>query len=370
MSSNTVPIPIEARERVWAAIAPALDDPDGTQESEGEQGDPMFCSMNRVRGVAVRAAIDYALWLARTTAGKEMPKEVRLALQRSFSDPSLAVRGTLVDRLHALANLDDGWCESHIRLLFKSDEHGRDIAWETYLKYERLLTLDVFRMLRWRYQVAIEEFRSDVVLDKRGQELAEAIGNHLARLYWHGKITFGDRDKLLDKFLSNAPASVTGEFMEDIGHWLHTDGQPAPEVIARLVALWVKRFAVGRPEELAVFSWWFSSGCFEETWSIDNFLAALQTLDTLAAGFPPKFAPKVGERLADLAPRHPLKVVTCLELLVKANEVGWAILSLRVPARTILGAALTSDDNEVRNVAEATIGRLARKGYVEFRDLR
>jgi len=370
MLSNSSALPIEARDGVWAAIAPALGDPDGAQESEGEHGDPMFQSMNRVRGVAVCAAIDYALWLARTTPGKGMPKEVRLVLERSFSDHSLAVRGTLVDRLHALANLDDGWCESHIRLLFKSDEHGRDIAWETYLKHERLLTLDVFRMLRWRYQVAIEKLRSDVVLDKRGQELAEAIGNHLARLYWHGKITFGDRDKLLDKFLSNAPASVTGEFVEDIGHWLHTDGQPAPEVIARLVALWVKRFAVGRPEELAVFSWWFSSGCFEETWSIDNFLAALQTLDTLAGGFPPKFAPKVGERLADLAPRHPLKVVTCLELLVKANEVGWAILSLRIPARTILGAALTSDDNEVRNVAEATIGRLARKGYVEFRDLR
>src|ERR1039457_1444869 len=87
------------------------------------------------------------------------------------------------------------------------------------------------------------------------------------------------------------------------------------------------------------------------------------------AGFPPKFAPKVGERLADLSPRHPLKVITCLELLVKANESGWAILSLRVPARTILAAARTSDDNEVRNIAEATIGRLARKGYVEFRDL-
>jgi hypothetical protein len=77
----------------------------------------------------------------------------------------------------------------------------------------------------------------------------------------------------------------------------------------------------------------------------------------------------VGERLADLAPRYLLKVVTCLELLVKANEGGWAILSLRVPARTILSAALISDDTEVRNVAAATIGRLARKGYAEFRDL-
>jgi hypothetical protein len=368
MSSNTVPIPIEARDGVWAAIAPALDDPDGTQESEGKQADPMFQSMNRVRGVAVRAAIDYALWLARTTAGKGMPEEVRLVLERNFSDPSLAVRGTLVDRLHALANLDDGWCESHIRLLFKSDEQGRDIAWETYLKYERLLTLDVFRMLRWRYGVAIEKLKSDVVLDKRSQELAEAIGNHLARLYWHGQIAFGERDKVLDKFLSNAPGSVTGEFMENIGHWLHTDGQPTHEVLARLKALWAKRFAVGRREELSTFSWWFSSGCFEETWSIDNYLAALQTLDA-ATCFPPRFAPKVGERLAELAPRHLAKVVSCLDLIVKANESGWAILSLRVSARIILAAALTSDDNDARKVAERTISRLARKSYTEFRDL-
>jgi hypothetical protein len=237
------------------------------------------------------------------------------------------------------------------------------------LEYDKLLSLDVFRVLRWRYRIAIEELRNDVALDKRSQELAEQIGNHLARLYWHGQIAFGERDKLLDKFLSNAPASVTGEFMEDIGHWLHTDGQPTPEVLARLRALWAKRFAIRRPEELAAFSWWFSSGCFEETWSIDNYLAALQTLDVSAAGFPPRFAPKVSERLAELAPRHLAKVVACLDLIVKANESGWAILSLRVSARSILSAALTSDDNELGKVAETTINRLARKGYTEFRDL-
>jgi hypothetical protein len=328
----------------------------------------MFLAFNRVRAVAVRAAIDYARWLARRNASRSLHDEVRHALDVKVRERSASVRAALVDRIHTLAYLDEAWCELHVRQLFRPDQ-GRDIAWETYLKHERLLSLDVFRVLRWRYLIAIDELRSDASLDKRGQELAEAIGNHLARLYWHCQIAFGERDKLLDKFLSNAPGSVTGKFMEDIGHWLHTDGQPAPEVIARLVALWAKRFPVGRPEELAVFSWWFSSGCFEETWSIDTFLTSLQTLDTRAVGFPPKFAPKVGERLADLAPRYLLKVVTCLELLVKANEGGWAILSLRIPARTILSAARTSADTEVRNVAEATIGRLARKGYVEFRDL-
>ncbi len=367
LNSDSVPVPVELHNLVWAAIEPTLDDPNGA-EAEVESSDAMFLALNRVRAVAVRTAIDYARWLASKNASKGLPDEVRCALDVKVRERSASVRGALVDRIHALQYLDDAWCESYVRHLFRPDQ-GRDIAWETYLKHERLLTLDVFRVLRWRYLIAIDELQSEVVLDKRGQELAEAIGNHLARLYWHGQIDFGERDKLLNKFLSNAPASVTGEFMEDIGRWLHTDGQPAPEVVARLKALWVRRFAVGRPEELAVFSWWFSSGCFEENWSIDNFLAALRTLDTLAAGFPPKFAPKVGERLAELVPRHLSKVVSCLDLLVKANEGGWAILSLRVPARNILAAARASDDNEVRKVAEATISRLARKGYLEFKDL-
>jgi hypothetical protein len=368
MNSDSVPIPIDAHKLVWAAIAPTLDDPNGA-EAEVESGDTMFLADHRVRAVAVLAAIDYARWLARKNASKGLPAEVRHALDVKVRERSSSVRAALVDRMSALAYLDEAWCESYARQLFRPDQQGRDIAWETYLRHERFLTLDVFRVMRWRYLIAIGELRSDVVLDKRGQKLAEAIGNHLARLYWHGQIAFGDRDKLLDKFLSNAPASVTGRFMEDIGHWLHTDGQPSPEVLVRLKALWVKRFAIGRPEELAVFSWWFSSGCFEETWSIDNFLAALQALDVLATGFPPGFAPQLGERLVELASPDLAKVVSCLDFLVKANEGGWAILSLRTSARTILAAALTSGDDKTTKDAKATISRLARKGYTEFRDL-
>jgi hypothetical protein len=368
MNSDSVPIPIDAHKLVWAAIAPTLDDPNGA-EAEVESDDTMFLALNRVRAVAVRAAIDYARWLARKNASKGLPAEVQHVLDVKVRERSASVRAALVDRMSALAYLDETWCESLVRQLFRPDRQGRDIAWETYLRHERFLTLDVFRVLRWRYLIAIDELQKNTSLAKRGQELTEAIGNHLARLYWHGQLGFGDRDKLLDRFLSNAPASVTGKFMEDIGHWLHTDGQPSPEVLVRLKALWVKRFAIGRPEELAEFSWWFSSGCFDEAWSIDNFLAALQALDVLATGFPPGFAPQVGERLAELASRHLAKVVSCLALLVKANEGGWAILSLRTSARTILAAALTSGDEKTAKDAKATINRLARKGYTEFRDL-
>jgi hypothetical protein len=367
MNSDSVPIPIDAHKLVWAAIAPTLDDPDGA-EAEVESGDTMSLALHRVRAVAVSAAIDYARWLARKNASKGLPAEVQHALDVKVRERSASVRAALVDRMSALAYLDEAWCESYARQLFRPDQQGRDIAWETYLRHERFLTLDVFHVLRWRYLIAIGELRSDVVLDKRGQELTEAIGNHLARLYWHGQLAFSDRDKLLDNFLSNASAPVMGKFMEDIGHWLHTDGQPSPEVLVRLKALWVKRFAIGRSEELAVFSWWFSSGSFEETWSIDNFLAALQALDVLATGFPPGFAPRVGERLAELASRHLAKVVSCLALLVKSNE-GGAILSLRTSARTILAAAVTSGDDKTTKDAKATINRLVRKGYTEFRDL-
>jgi hypothetical protein len=369
MNSNGVPIPIELRNGIWSAIATTLDDPDGAEEIGEEQVDPMTQSLNRVRGIAVRAAIDYARWLARKTGSKGLPEEVRCALDAKVGESSPAVRAAFVDQISVLAYLDDAWCESHLPELFKPDQQGRDIAWETYLNYDRLLSLDVFRVLRWRYRIAIDELRNDIVPDKRSQKLAEQVGNHLGRLYWHGEIAFGDRDKLLDKFLSNAPVSVTGPFMEDIGRWLHTDGQPTPEVLARLRALWAKRFAIRRLEELAAFSWWFSSGCFDETWSIDEFLDSLKAFDVSATGFPPRSAPKVGECLAELAPRHLAKVVSCLDLIVKANESGWAILSLRSSARMILADALVSDDSQVRKVAETTISRLARKGYTEFRDL-
>jgi hypothetical protein len=249
--------------------------------------------------------------------------------------------------------------------LFAADQQGHDPAWECYLKNETVRCLEVFQLLRWRYLAAVQALRPDDVLDPRSRSLLESMGRDLGQLYWHGQISFLDKDKLLDTFLANAPASITGKFMEDIGHWLHQDDQPSADTLERLKALWAKRFNVARPEELATFSWWFSSKRFAEEWSITTFLGALQK----SPGYSPLFSPHLGERLAELTPGYTLPAVQCLDLIVKSNENGGFIYNLRLFAQTILTTALVSPDEAARRVAEVTINRLVRKGYADYRNL-
>ncbi len=367
LTSSTAPIPVELRSTVWSAIEPTLYDPDDAEGLGRMQDRPMDHLLNRVQGLAMVTMVEYALWVAKGTSAKGLPAEVKAALEKKLQAGSVAVRVALADRIGTMAYLDSSWTESHLRTLFKPNEEGRDLAWETYLHYERL-TLDVFHLLRWRYGAAVDELRPEAELNHRSQELVHRVANNLGQLYWHGQLGFGERDKLLNRFFADAPAKITGKLIKDFGRWLHIDGQPTQEVLARLKALWARREAVGRLEELAEFGWWFSSGCFDEGWAVDNFLRALEKLDGTTLS--PQYAPKLGERLAELIPQHLAKAASCLELLVKANESGWAILDLRSAAWAILTACKATGDAGLQRVAKATIGRLVRRNYLEFLDLR
>jgi len=368
LTSNRVAIPVDLRGSVWSAIEPTLYDSSDAEDISQVEDRPLEYVLNRVQGFALVTSIEYAFWLARQTGSTILPEEVREALEAKLRAGSVAVRVAIADRINMMTYVDNAWTAAHVRALFKPDKTGRDLAWETYLSYDRL-TLDAFRLLRWRYKIAIDGLRADAILDHRTQELVHHLGNHLALLYWNGQLGLDEDDRLIEGFFANTPSAVTGKLVEDIGRWLHTGGQPTPEVLTRLRALWTRRFAIRRSEELAAFRWWFSSGRFDETWALDNFLDCLRALDADPARPLSWYAPKLGERLAELAAQHPGKVVSCLELLVKANDSGWGILEIRASARTILAAALASDDNDVKRVARSTIGRLARKGYPEFRAL-
>jgi hypothetical protein len=201
------------------------------------------------------------------------------------------------------------------------------------------------------------------VLGDRKTRQANIIGNHLGRLYWNGKLALNDRARLLHCFLVNAPPDVTGNFLERIGIWLQEE-TPAPEVLVRLKELWESRDLVGRREEAAAFSWWFSSGRFEETWALDQFERALSAGGSLG------FARQVGEQLLEVLPRHPAKVLACLSrLLTDSERHDWAVLTLHGTARVKLQGALTSGDTHVRREADALVNRLLALGHPEFGDL-
>ncbi|MES1206006.1 MAG: hypothetical protein ABUS79_08710, partial [Pseudomonadota bacterium] len=368
METNTVPIPVELSPQVWAAIVPTLADSDGEhgrktdENAQWAYGDPMSQSLNHVRGVALRSAIDYGLWLNRKAESKSPPAELRTALDKSVVDPSTAVRAVYGDRIAALIHMDADWCKRNVRSMFRHDDK-RDPAWHTYLDYEHL-NLEAFRLLRWRYKDAIERWRTRAPVTDRDDLSAKHIARDLARLYWHGEIGFGDRDNLLRRFFDNAPESIAGSFIEQIGHWLHQDDQAPEEVLVRLRDLWSRRVDVAATAERAAFSWWFSSGRFEEQWAIENLRTAL------APGVSPQYAPHFGERLADMIEGHLDTVLSCLDLIVQAHHHVGDIPEWSNAARAILQAAVASGDVQLNARADTIVSRLRADGYHDFVDIR
>jgi hypothetical protein len=362
MTTNNLPIPIELRARVWSAIEPALDDPDG--KTDLPQSDPVHASLNCVRGSALYAAIDYARWLARGASLKGLPSEVRDALEAKLAERSDATRAVYGNRIGILANLDEEWCRAHVRAMFARDrdDKGRDPAWKTYLLRGHL-SLNVFRLLRWRYEMAVAEWKDHTDLDSREQELARRVGSHLAQLYWHGKINLGERNDLVDKFFAHVPPSIASDVIDRLGCWLHEETPLNADLLRRLKVLWAKRAADAHKPELAAFGRWFSSGRFDDEWALEE----LQKV--LAAEVLPHAHDQVVTRLAALIPRHLPRVLECLELLVRVDDRGWGVLNWRIPTAAILTAALASDGSHLRVTAETVISRLCAKGYLDFRAL-
>ena len=354
------PIPIEAKERVWSALRLVFDDPDGgpPRKPLREGVDPVEQLLNSVRGNSVLAAIDYASWAAQREVSRGLPKEVREELERQLAHPSVPILAAFGQRIGQLAALDEAWCHENVSTIFSSDADGRDPAWETYLRYGHL-DARIFRVLRRRYAAAVAD------IGAAEKQLAKRIGVHLAQLYWHRQIDFGDEDGLLDKFFAGAPSSITGHALEHLGRLLHDDTPPTLEALARLRLLWHKRSTVGRREELAAFGWWFSSQRFDEEWALDQLRAVL------AAKVLPLASEKVAKRLAALVPSHLPAVLTMLDLLLRANDQGWGLLGWRGPARAILTAGLASANEDDKRRAAQIAHRLCSPayGYEEFRSL-
>ncbi len=174
--------------------------------------------------------------------------------------------------------------------------------------------------------------------------IGERIGIHLAILYWHDRINFGDEPALLETFFENAPSSVAAGALEHVGRMLH-ETAPSPAVLTRLRLLWRKRVSVGQRDELAAFGWWFSSGRFDDEWALAQLRAVLE------ANALPVASEKVAARLATLAPQYLSRTLAILDLLLRANTQGWGLFGWRGPAKSIVVAGINSPDSDHRRLA-------------------
>lgn len=387
-------IPIDLRADAWGVLNPLTDDPNPTPEDEvrdsGDHLGPATLSINTTRGEALHSVVRYALWVRRhvekTPGGveriahgfQEMP-EVRECLETHLDpgrDPSPAIRSVYGRWFPWLVLLDREWAKAKISAVFPSAEEHRSLyraSWETYITFCHPYD-DVFDVLAGEYRRAVEQIGPTDSERRQPDDQEERLAEHLVTLYWRGKISLDEQDGLLARFYEKADGALRARAIECVGHSLHNRETPQvvpPRVLERLRAFWVWRLEVARAasspashaQELGAFGWWFVSGRFDDTWSMDRLL------ESLRLGWDADPNHVIVERLAALAPAMPMPAVECLELIIEGDKEGWRIHGWRAEARAILAAAVKSGDERARRSAVDLINRLSARGNLDFRDL-
>jgi len=383
-------IPIDHRELVWKILEVLTDDPEPNADYEARYGgsnmDPLTLSINTNRGKAMHAAIRYGLWVRRNNDGTHPEKassgfdampELRKVLDAHLDperDPSQAIRAVYGERLPWLVLLDSGWVKANLDRLFPNDPnlvHLRAAAWDTYLinrPYD-----SVFDVLSSEYHRAVSAIgeTKDVGFGRRLVDPGGNLAEHLIALYWRGRITWENSERILVDFYQRAPDVVRAHAMEFVGRSLWQGQQPlATDEAERLKELWRRRVDAFESTkdtnrlEVAAFGWWFaSSGKLDDDWLI------AELLRVLGAGVPVDADHLVIERLADMAPMRPYEAVRAIRLLTNLKSEAHFLLTTNEALRRTASAALISEDKKAGTEARDLMNELAARGYRGLDDL-
>jgi hypothetical protein len=382
-------IPTDLRANTWEVIMELTDDPEPTPEYEERYGgtnmDPFTISINTVRGDAMHAVFNYALWVYRSlkdqpgpdealACGFENMPEVEAILEKHLNpsfEPSLAIRSVYGQTFPWLVMLDKEWTRQRVPEIFPPQDANKalhDAAWNAYIVFCRPYD-NVFELLVNEYATAVEHL--GIVKEKlvRPADPDERLVEHLMVLYWRGKLPLDEPEGLISKLFRIGSNEIRGHALVFVGLSLLNTKEEVPiEVLDRLQSLWENRIAAAKEDnegtdfraEMSSFGWWFASSKFDPKWS----LARLS--DALLISGKVDVDDHVVEKLAMLIDDFPLEVVQCLELIVKGDKEGWGIYGWNENAKLVLSKALTTEASEN---AESLIHFLGTRGYREFGSL-
>ncbi len=385
LAKDDATIPFTFRSCVWEIVAILAEDPELTPEHEAKyHSSPADGSLNTTRGVAIRAVIEYALWVRRNLEEEpasvwrsfEQVPEVQTVLEQHLDpshDPAFAVRAVYGQYIFALDYLDRAWTSAHVTRILPHDEPSKDYwraAWDSFIKFAKP-NADLFHRLEGEYRHAIAQLGT--ITDKKDLEArsVECLAEELVLFFWYGELELEDPNGLLSLFYKEAPCSLRTHATETVGKMLQNSENDVPvEVIERLQCLWASRLRATREadeqslygDELAAFGWWFASGRFEENWALDRLIESIELGGNIDENS------SVVERLARLAPHLPDQVARTLYLIVESADY-LRVYSYADDATKVLGTLLASGNEEAIEQARRTIDRLLSLGHRDFREL-
>jgi hypothetical protein len=186
--------------------------------------------------------------------------------------------------------------------------------------------------------------------------------------FWHGNLELDGSDGLIGLFWNKAPLELRRKALQAVGRWLHTKEPIDLEILKRLRSLWEWRVQTvsemqSDPKELSSFSWWFSSGQFDDEWAIDQLEQIQKTGALVEVNF------DFMQRLVRIAATMPVRVVRCLDIIVRQQRSLWMLcLGHADEIRSILSEALKGNADATAG-AKGLINYLASAGFRQFGDL-
>ena len=383
-SDSNSQIPFDLREAAWSVLELLTEDPEpwvGRGETDGVGDmDPYHRSVNTVRGSALHAVVEYALWCRRaldargvaTNAGFGLMSEVRAMLERHLDtriEPTLTVRSVYGKWLPWLLLLDEDWVVANLEKIFPTDPRLaglRDAAWSTYIGWCPAYD-SVFAPLRSEYEDAVERVPSGGTFDLSGQRDVDVkLGEHLVVLYWRRVAP----RSLLDRFFQQATADQAGAVMGYVGRVLLNSEEIAESVCQRIQELWSRRLDVitaspGRHRrEVDAFSITFAAAKLDTRWELDQFDRVLHTHQGSTA-----YTRRVIERLAHLAEDDPITATRLTLTLLEGADNEWRHRHWRKHVRSLLIAACDNAPRETTETRRAIIDHYVSRGEFDFREL-
>ena len=388
LKSKTTSPSIELRETIWALIEVLLkhNEPDLAFEDKYDEEtlDPVFLSLNTVRGKAMHSAIQYALWCARclnlSQKKDRMVPEVKEQLEAMLKpecEPTKTVRAVYGIYLPQLFYLNKDWVEEHISSIFPEDSKYRslwNVAWEAYITYCGFYK-EVYESIRNQYKIAIDKLSSPRI----SKVTKDHLSQHLLTAYLRELEDLKD-NSLVSSFFKKAQPQTRGHAIWFIGRVLKDlqtskiEERTKHKIIERIMNLWEWRIQEARiadsrgkerfAEELKWFGMWFIYSLFNKDWAISQLYGTLELTEGVL-----EFANGVVEKFHFYTKKHYLTVLKSITLLVKEESQRWMLVVSTNKIKELLAQIVNEHSHQqIKPSVNDLVNILAKKGYHEFAD--
>ncbi len=361
------PVPIAWRESIGALLFEISCGPDLylDQDKRENHSDHLTDAINRTRGRAIEALVDFSWWVKNLAPEAASTPELHSMLKRRFSRqpqlsiPEYALLGAQFTRIFGL---DPTWTAAHTQFFFPQDsiEYWR-ASFLAHIQYGRAYR-DIFDSLRTHFEFGLRRW-ADLIPDKRTKNDAlRRFGQHLLSYFlWFSP----EAERLLRVYYDVTDPVAWHSLMDYLGRLLRESERVDAKIRDQCVRFFTWRMSAENPTELRGFNAWLEAPCFEPDWRLSRFLSVLK-ITKLQPG---EFLTEIGV-LRKLADKNLDLTMECFAELSDSFSQESYFYGKEEDVVAILRAAIESHREPTVSNALRTQENLLRAGHFEYLHIR